>query len=363
MRTQPINIYLAEPNEVLKDLIIVIPDVLYMDRFHSPLYKYGSFVILAENMAVNKQNLETLCKRSSNVVLTTKGWSKEREFLTMLYDYLEENDGIENLYVIPTEAAIQVFSAVSVNNPVTPIMANGYVPSNDEEKEEDNLLNIAGMIGGEDYGFEDEYAATIEEYLDVDNNGNVLTKDGCVGNIKSASIVYERPEDDGHVYIVLVKDAIYVPGAELKEGFITLSGNYITNKGSIFNNLATLPTRCYGLIKQRIEGDKYFHIVEGKEPAYVIQVGTHEEIVRTAPIGSNILGKLETVMINTALGWLFARCAARDKRCVFSMDAVLYYNGLTCPITWEDNGNGGRLQIGSCVIDVYNWTQFMEVTE
>lgn len=361
MRTQPINIYLAEPSEVLADLTIIVPDVSYMDQFQSTLYKYGGFLILAESMAANKQNLGTICNKSSNVVLTTKGWSKEREFLTMLYDYLEENDGIENLYVIPTETAIQVFSAVSVNNPVTPIMANGYVPGNDEEKEEDNLLSIAGMIGGEEYGFEDEYAATIEDYLDVDKNGNVLTKDGCVGNVKNASIVYERPEDDKHIYIVLVKDSTYVPGAELKEDFITLSGNYITDKGSVFNNLSVLPTGRYGLIKQRIEGDKYFHIVEGKEPAYVIQVGTHEEIVRTAPIGSHILGKLDTVMINTALGWLFARCAARDKRYAFSMDAVLYYDGLTCPIIWEDNGKGGCLRIGSCVIDISNWTQFMEV--
>ena len=361
MRTQPINIYLAEPYEVLEDLTIVIPDAQYMSYFQDGIYVNGKFLILSNDMSVMQRNMEKLVTNGKNVVLTTKNWNKALEFLTMFRDYLEEHDGIETLYVIPTRAAVQVFGEVALNYIAEPEFANGYVPSNDDEKPCDDLLHISDLFN-EDDGyriFDDEVAATVEQYLDVDSNGYIMTAGGCVGNLCEVPVLYGTPNGDVTKPAIYIHyDTGYVPGATYNGEEITPSGHF-NKEQSIFTNLKGISTGDFSLLRQSYNGLRYL-VFKGDEPVFVHNVDGHMEYHRGSIVGE-VVGQANPTLINTELGLLFARCAARDKRYKFAMNAGLHFNGLEIPVVWKETPKGGELKIGSCVINETNWKLFMEV--
>lgn len=364
MRTQPINIYLMEPSKVLEDLTIVIPDESYMSQFQDVMYCNGRFLVLSNDISAMEQNIRNLVANASNVVLTTKDWKHEREFLTRLYDYLEDTDGIDNLYIIPTVAAVQIFDAVATNQVAEPAVANGYVPSNDEEKEEDDLLKIADLFEyNGDYDIpDDEVAASLADYISVDKSGFIVTRGGCVGNIRNATIRYSVPDNtEAGPFIIIRNDPLYIPDSRFREDDnITFSGNYVKASGSMYSNLEDLDLGRFGLCRYKVL-DKYYHITDGQGPVFVKSIGNRVELSNSSNLSGQTIDKLTPVLIHTDIGLLFARCAARDKRRVFDLNAWVYYNGLLCPFEWRDNSRGGCLSVGYCLIDDANWKQFMEV--
>lgn len=363
MRNNPINIFLNEPTEVLEEVTIVIPTVDHMSHFQDGIYVNGKFLILAPDMETNKAHITNIVTREKNIVVYLRGWVHELEFLTLLYDALEMHDGIETVYLIPTQASIQVFGAVGERQTLIkePEFAESYVPSNEEEADEYDLMNIAGMIAGDDY--EAELAASLEGYFDIDSKGFILSGPECIGNICELPIRYGFPDKfDTRAYIVINDDPMYVPDATFKDvDTITFSGNYTNLKGSIFCNLTSLELGKFGLVKHKT-GDKYYHIVDGESPVWVRSVNNRIELSKMATLEGSVIGTLTPTMINTNIGLLFARCAARDKRRIFEFSACVYKDGKSCPITWEDNSDGGVLNVGSCEIDKSNWRYFMEGT-
>ena len=120
MRTEPIDVYLHEPTEP-GDYLVLIPNGLSTERLLSnlPVYQKSLIVTVGEDMEKTERYLPCITMQGMDVVVAVQGWENERKFLSMVYDVLEQYNGINKLYIHQDCSAKDIFEAVALDdNPV-----------------------------------------------------------------------------------------------------------------------------------------------------------------------------------------------------------------------------------------------------
>ena len=117
MRTEPIDVYLHEPT-VPGDYLVLVPKSLNTGEVLSklPVYEKSMIVTVGEDMERVNRYLPCIARQEMDVVVAVQGWKYERKFLSMVYDVLEQYNGISKLYIHQDCSAKDIFDAVAFDD-------------------------------------------------------------------------------------------------------------------------------------------------------------------------------------------------------------------------------------------------------
>lgn len=362
MRTEPIDVYLKFPEQDLYGIqVIVSPESEEDAANYCAKMKYDCLSVNSFEDAVSA--FKSICA-CPYVFIFVRGAQYETRFLNWIYDYLEENNGYKEIYIVPTKEACKVFSSVAKDiDFINPNAASTRMPVDGFG----GLLDILDEMYDEAAYSEEEDEYCEDDIFEVGGNGGAWYKGEPVGMLFGIKKICYGKETEcvDQLRINILEDKKYVPGVKIDANeSISPSGYFRNNSANVFYDMSNIEPGTVSIIKYHVNAtDKKCYYVMRPWQMFTVFTEKGSHILKTTtgavPDECDIVMTRSSFPLNNALGILFARIGAGDARWHSDIVAEVSYMGHSIPITYVKRNDGGvTLNIGEFSIDDDNYFKY-----